>query len=152
MGKEPKQLRRGKAFHKEVQSDWEATAEGDIDTESAVTKPSGRSGRIDIFVVADDDIAAVVEIKASDWDRMTDKAVARNVRRQIRQIWSYIEPKLEEGATVCPGVIFQARPASAERLVLIEHLFEEEGISVVWEDETIDERKARSETDPGPPV
>ena len=31
-------------------------------------------------------LTAVVEVKCSDWDRMADRAVKRNVRRQIKQI------------------------------------------------------------------
>lgn len=45
---------------------------------------------------------------------------------------------------VSPGVIIPARPNSMERLELIEVLFEESGISVVWYDESIDERRGRS--------
>ncbi len=82
---------------------------------------------------------------------MTDEAVRRNVRRQIRQVWSYIESQIVEGEyvedgehkDVCPGIIFPKRPKDGERMKLIEEMFEEEGIPVVWHDETIEERKAR---------
>ena len=73
---------------------------------------------------------------------MTPQAVRRNVKRQARQIWRYIElqPTLDG---ICPGIVFPKRPSDRERLELIEHLFEEEGIPVVWEDEPTAERKAR---------
>ena len=73
---------------------------------------------------------------------MTPQAVRRNVKRQARQIWGYIElqPTLDG---ICPGIVFPRRPRDPERLELIEHLFEEEGIPVVWEDESTAERKAR---------
>ena len=45
---EPTQLRRGKEFHKKMQADWLSTAEGEILIEKAITKPTGRIGRIDI--------------------------------------------------------------------------------------------------------
>jgi hypothetical protein len=145
MGSEPSQLKHGRAFHKEVQADWLNTAEGRIRTEKGITKPSGRKGRIDIFV--DDDgnkMVAVAEVKASDWDKMTEEAVLRNVKRQVKQIWDYIDSQLADRKEVCPGVIFPHMPEDKERMKLIEQLFEDEGIPVVWRDETIEERKARS--------
>lgn len=143
MGKEPRRLRRGKAFHKRIQSDWEQNAEGAVASEKTIQKPSGRAGRIDVIVEAGEDLVAVIEIKASDWDRMTVAALRRNVQRQVRQVWDYIRSQLEKGTDVCPGVVFPRRPQDGERLRMIEELFEEEGIPVVWEDESIEERKAR---------
>ncbi|UCE62086.1 MAG: hypothetical protein JSU63_10305 [Phycisphaerales bacterium] len=139
---EPKRLREGKAFHKKVQADWEADAEGNVEVEKTVKKDGG-TGRLDVFVSDDgSEVRAIVEIKHSDWDKMTPQAVRRNVRRQARQIWKYIElqPTFDG---ICPGIVFPKRPADTERLKLIEHLFEEEGIPVVWEEESTAERKAR---------
>ena len=64
---------------------------------------------------------------------------------------SYIESQIldgqyvkdGEGKDVCPGIIFPKRPKDRERMELIENIFEEEGIPVVWHDETIEERKMR---------
>lgn len=143
--KEPKRLRRGKEFHKKIQADWINTAEGQVLIEKAVNKPTGRKGRIDIFVSdAGDKMVALAEVKASDWDKMTDSAVRRNVKRQIKQIWDYIDSQLVKQKDVSPGVIFPERPKDKTRMRLIEDMFEEEGIPVVWQDETIEERKARS--------
>jgi Holliday junction resolvase-like predicted endonuclease len=145
--KEPYSLRQGKAFHKKLQADWLGTAEGRILTEKAITKSTGRKGRIDIFV--DDDggkLVAVVEVKNSNWDKMTEKAVSRNVRRQVKQIWDYIDSQLAKVKEVSPGIIFPHRPKDKARMELIEHMFEQEGIPVVWQDETMEERKERSET------
>jgi len=115
-----------------------------------VLKPNGRWGRIDIHADAEcDDHVAVVEAKATDWDSMTDSAVRRNVRRQARQVWGYIESQLVEGRTVSPGVVFPEQPRVAARLRLVETMFEAEGIAVVWCNETIEERKARSREDAG---
>lgn len=100
---------------------------------------------MDIFVKSDEaGLVAVVEIKASDWDRMTVNAVRKNAARQASQIWDYIESELDLGNSVSPGVIFRRRPSKLGRLNLIEELFEDKGISVVWEDESISERKSRS--------
>jgi len=140
--REPEPLRRGKAFHKKVQADWHAGAEGDVESERHVVKPSGRRGRIDVFADGGE-TKGLVEIKATDWDRMTDRAVRRNVRRQIRQVWSYIEGQPDAADGVCPGIVFPRRPEDPERMKLIEELFLDDGIPVVWEDETVEERRAR---------
>jgi len=139
---EPKHLRHGKEVHKRIQKEWHKSAEGSIISEKAVTKPSGRKGRMDIFVVSDETLVAVAEIKCSKWDTMTLVAVRRNVRRQARQIWDYIESQLGLGKDVSPGVIFPKLPKDTSRMQLVERLFNEEGIAVVWEDETATKRKA----------
>ncbi|MEE9555363.1 MAG: hypothetical protein V3W18_13830 [candidate division Zixibacteria bacterium] len=143
--REPENLRRGKAFHRMIQAAWKREAEGTVASERAILKSSGRKGRVDIFVNDDlhDGVVAIVEIKASNWDRMTDKAVRRNVSRQIKQVWDYIESQIikceyvptGEGKSVCPGIIFPQQPRDKVRQVWIENKFEEEGIVVVWHDE-----------------
>ena len=75
---------------------------------------------------------------------MTDSAVRRNVKRQIKQIWDYIESQLSEKKEVSPGIIFPKRPKDKERMKLIEDMFEGKGIPVIWQDETKEERKTRS--------
>ena len=141
---EPIRLRRGKAFHRRVQADWAATATGEVRPEKTVTRRSGRKGRVDVFVRSEEDIVALVEVKATDWDAMTPAAVRRNVRRQARQVWSYVETQLDLKKDVCPGIVFPRRPRVSGRLQLIESLFDEEALAVVWEDETREERKARA--------
>ena len=141
---EPKPLRWGKEFHKKVQKVWLKSANGEVMTEKSMTKSNGRKGRMDIFVKSDETLAAVIEIKGSNWDAMSQTAIRRNVRHQARQIWDYIDSQLASGRDVSPGIIFPERPKDSGRMNLIEKLFEEEGISVAWEDESIVERKARS--------
>jgi hypothetical protein len=144
-------LQRGRTFQRSVQADWLENARGDVRVEKSITKPSGRRGRIDVFVDAGDALVAVAEIKASGWDRMTIVAVRRNVLRHARQVWDYIESQLAAGKEVSPGVVFSKRPTSARRLELVEALFEERGIAVVWQDESIDERRARAGLPSTPP-
>ncbi len=143
-GTEPERLVRGKQFHKQVQADWLENAEGEVRAEEPTVKPSGRPGRMDVFVVASEDLVAIAEIKSSDWDAMTEKAVRRNAKRYARQLWTYIDSQVARTLDVCPGVVFPARPSKPGRLEFVEQLFEEEGIPVVWEDESIDDRKARA--------
>ena len=145
MSVEPFALIRGKAFHKLVQKEWETEAEGDVKCEKHIRKPSGRRGRVDIFVDDDDPESsiAVVEIKATDWDQIKQENINRNIKRQIRQIWSYIESQIlngkytDDGAhkDVCPGIIFPHAPKDATRKEMIETEFEAYGIVVVWHDE-----------------
>lgn len=138
---EPANLVRGKKFHRTVQEEWLRDADGPVFIEHGTTKPNGRRGRMDVYVSPDEGPVAVCEIKASDWDAMTERNVKRNVRRQIKQIWDYIETELEK-ANVSAGIIFPRRPTIPGRLKQIEDLFNDEGIQVVWQDETIGERKA----------
>lgn len=86
MGKEPRQLKEGKKFHRKVQGDWVTNAAGEIFVEKSIVKPNGRGGRIDVHVSPDDEMVAIVEIKASDWDKMTERNIRRNIKRQSRQI------------------------------------------------------------------
>ncbi len=150
---EPIQLRRGKAFHKLIQSEWRREAEGEVHVERRIVKFGGRTGRVDVFVNDDDPkgSVAIVEVKATDWDRIKDQNIRRNVKRQIRQIWSYIESQILNGRYVpsgehkgvCPGIIFPKRPKDSQRMKRIEEMFLEEGIPVVWHDETIEECRGR---------
>jgi hypothetical protein len=154
MRSEPLPLRRGKAFHKLIQAEWEREAQGKVTSEEPVTKPTGRRGRVDVFIDDDDPKApiAVIEIKATDWERIKPQNVRRNVKRQIRQIYSYVESQILEGEyvkggkgkDVCPGIIFPKRPLDQALLEMIEELFFKACIQVVWHDETMEECKSRN--------
>jgi len=143
--REPDPLRRGKRFHKFIQEEWLRTAkDGQPRPERSIKKLSGRRGRVDILVEELGDFVSVVEIKASDWDKMREVNVVRNARRQIRQIWSYVEAELElYDKQVSPGVISPKQPRDPERLRLIESLFNQEGIQVVWHDEKVEHVQIR---------
>lgn len=149
MAREPRVLVRGKRFHRTVQAEWLRTAQGRVSVETGVRKLSGQRGRMDVFVDGDDTLVAIGEIKASSWDRMTATVIRRNILRQARQVWDYVESQLAEGREVSPGIIFPRRPTSIRRLKLIEDLFEERGITVVWQDETLAQRRARARLMPG---
>jgi hypothetical protein len=74
---------------------------------------------------------------------MAPKAVRRNAKRYARQLWDYIEAEIEDGFQVSPGIVFPTKPKTDGRLAEIERLFEDDGIPVVWESETVEERGAR---------
>ena len=147
MSKEPIALLRGKEFHKLIQKEWEEEAEGDITRERHIIKKNGRKGRVDIFVNDDDPKSpiAIVEIKATNWDKILEKNINRNIRRQIKQIWDYIESQILDGKftengehkDVCPGIIFPHMPKDKTLKQKIENDFEEYGITAVWHDEEI---------------
>lgn len=141
---EPARLRRGKAFHRLIQDEW-GTDRRTRDVafrEFSIIKPDGRRGRIDILIDEGEDWVAVVEVKASDWDAMKGENLRRNARRQIRQIWNYIESQLKpnddgsiDGRQVSPGIIFPKAPRKLGRRDTVEALFNEDGIQVVWHNE-----------------
>jgi len=85
MTNEPSRLRRGKEFHKLIQDEWEREAQGDIISERHIIKPNGRRGRIDIFVNDDDpeSSVAIVEIKATDWDKIAPKIGRASCRERV---------------------------------------------------------------------
>lgn len=146
MSREPIILKKGKRFHKLIQDEWVATTnDGLAISEKYIKRIDGRKGRVDILVEELGDYVSVIEIKATDWDRIKPENVKRNIRRQIRQIWRYIDSQLEVySMEVCPGIIFPKLPENSELLELVEDTFNAEGIQVVWHDETIEQVKERN--------
>ncbi|MCO6437325.1 MAG: hypothetical protein J5J06_09590 [Phycisphaerae bacterium] len=58
---EPQQLRSGKAFHRHMQANWKAQAQGDVAIEKATKMLRGKAGRMDVFVTVDgSEVRAIV--------------------------------------------------------------------------------------------
>jgi hypothetical protein len=133
-------LKKGRQFHKKIQKSWGKDAQGKVKPEKPCVKPSGKKGRMDIHVEVQNEakLVSCVEIKNTNWDQIEEKRIRVYVNKHISQVWDYIESELERGKEVSPGIIFPKRPKSKEKMVLIENLFEEAGIPVVWDDETIE--------------
>ena len=137
---EPEILRKGKEFHKLVQSDWKRTAEGNIQCEHTIdllkrTKKTKhvRKGRMDLFVNEIGDYISLVEIKSTDWDKIPEKNIMRLVSRHRRQVWNYIEKYLDgDGVEVCAGMIYPTAPKREGVKERIESYLEDYGIPVVW--------------------
>jgi hypothetical protein len=140
MTQEPSILKKGKQFHKQVQEEWSKTAAGHVKIEEGVSKSDKRKGRADIFVdEIGDDLVSIVEIKNTDWDKIKPENIRRNVKRQARQIWDYIEFQTDsKGRSVSPGIIFPKIPKDPEKMKLIESILEGECVQVVWENESIE--------------
>jgi len=138
--KEPKQLQRGKIFQREVQEDWAKTAQGRINVECTIplqqsAKNSVRPRRVRMDILVDDlgDQVAVVEIKATDWDRIIPRNITKNLGAHRRQIYKYIEEYLDgEGIDVCPGLIYPSAPAKPGLKERIEEYLGDYGIAVAW--------------------
>ena len=141
---EPEILRRGKAFHKRVQADWEKTARGGkIKPEhtiplSLLRKKANRkkSGRLDIFVGEMGDFVSIVEIKSTDWDKVKKKNRRKLLGSHRRQVWKYIEEYLDViKIDVCPGIIYPTAPDTPGLKEMVEAHLNDYGLQVVWYDD-----------------
>lgn len=141
---EPEILRRGKAFHKRIQKDWERTAkDGKIIVEhfiplSIISKnlKKKKSGRLDIFVDDISDFVSIVEIKSTDWDKVKEKNRKKLLGSHRRQVWHYIEEYLDvKKIDVCPGIIYPKPPKTAGLREMIEKYLNKYGLQVVWYDD-----------------
>lgn len=138
---EPEGLRRGKAFHKKVQSDWDLNIkDGHPNKEYTISLQQNQSrlkhikrGRLDIFVNELGEFVSVIEIKSTDWDKIKPKKVRKLLASHRRQIWNYISKYLDdEKIDICPGIIYPNVPISNELRECIEEYLNSYSIQVVW--------------------
>jgi hypothetical protein len=141
---EPEILRRGKDFHKRVQEDWKNTARGgQVNLEHTIllsllrNKTKRRkSGRLDILVDEMSDFVSVVEIKATDWDKVKVKNRKKLLGSHRRQVYKYIEEYLDViKIDVCPGIIYPTAPDTPGLKVMIEEYLNDYGLQAVWYDD-----------------
>ena len=143
MGRQPAQLRRGRAFEKRVQEDWKRTAQGDPEIENRIPLLEGltrkgrrKHGRMDIFLNDVGDLVVVVEIKATDWDRIPPKNALRNLGSHRRQVWKYIDKYLDGNEVdVCAGIIYPSAPKTPGLRKRVEEYHGSYGLQVVWYDD-----------------
>lgn len=144
-------LRRGIAFHHRVQTAFLTGLMGtDAAPERVLTLVTGRTGRVDLFVIPqlDERMAVVVEIKNTDWDALDEHRVRPNIRRHIRQLQNYLDT-LAEGLdtgladetlpiwdSIDGALLYPARPVKNGRAQLVETLSEDEALMIVFFDET----------------
>jgi Holliday junction resolvase-like predicted endonuclease len=127
-------LKRGRRFETWERAQWAAEDSEKIVTEAS-TQWKGKRGRIDLLLLNDEeDYAVVVELKATDWDKMAAYRVRPNALRHARQIWRYIEARLEE-SSVIPALVYLSSPRTTGRKEEVEAILNEQGIQVVWRDD-----------------
>ena len=115
---EPLNLKRGKQFQKEVQSDFNLkNKSGVICIEKNVSFKKmndikQKSGRIDLFFYEDsEDFVTIIEIKATDWDRIKDKNIKKNLYRHSKQLFNYIDKYIDvDKKDVSHGIIYPFPP------------------------------------------
>lgn len=126
-----KRAARGRLFETWERSKW--TKPGHTGKEDeAPTTWQGKRGRIDLRLIEKEDgYSVVVEIKATDWDRMAPHRIRPNVLRHARQLWRYIEAELIEQSVV-PAIVYPCEPEAPGRKEEIEAILNERLIQVVW--------------------
>ena len=111
---EPSALVRGKQFEKRVKKDWKNSADGIMLMEHTINLSLKseigsrvKRGRLDILVSELGDFISIVEIKATNWDRIKPVNITKNLGSHQRQIWKYIKEFTDiEKTDVCAGVIY----------------------------------------------
>ena len=95
---EPSQLRRGKEFQKIVQADYQKNSKGGgVGIEEFVSfkdmdGTKKKSGRMDIIIHdSSENYVMIIEIKATDWDKIKSKNIKRNLYRHNKQLYTYID-------------------------------------------------------------
>ena len=123
-------VRRGREFEKWERSHWTDKEHKGTEFEAPV-QCKGKRGRIDIRLDSGEGYSVVVEIKATDWDKMLPHRVRPNALRHARQIWRYIEAELLE-QDAQPALIYPTAPKTLGRREEVETALNERGIQVVW--------------------
>lgn len=139
---EPTQLKRGKVFQKTVQADYlDNTKDGKAEREFHLKleqlpakKDKIQTGRADILITEKgDDFVSILEIKATDWDRIKPKNIKRNLASHHRQIMKYIDKYLMiDKLDVCTGIIYPKPPRCPKLRQEIETYLEERGTPAYW--------------------
>ena len=130
LGKEPVLLKNGKIFQKVVQSDYKVNSiGGDVGIEEHVSFDDlpdikKRNGRIDIIIHdVSDDYVMIIEIKATDWDKINQKNIKRNLYKHGKQLFNYIDKFVNvDNKNVGLGVIYPVPPKTEGLKEFIENI------------------------------
>lgn len=131
-------VRLGRLFETWERSKWNRPGHEGKKAE-APTAWKGKGGRIDLRLMLDDGEghSVVVEMKASNWDKMAPHRVRPNALRHARQLWRYIHAELK-GGPVSPAIIYPVEPQTPGRREEIETVLRERSIQVVWRELDLD--------------
>ncbi len=160
MRREPDLLRLGKWFGAKVAKEYGVEL-GDVAIETEVGAPRGhgtarwdpsgvrvdrhagdpwRRGRLDVLLKGHDDgrpFEVVLEVKNTGWDAVAGRRVSPTLGRHRRQVWGYLEPKLErvdagEVAWVQAALVYPHRPSRPGLREQIEASLGDYSITVLW--------------------
>lgn len=129
-----KRIGRGRKFEEWERSHWNDKLNSAAEFEAS-TDWQGKRGRVDIRLSLDEDgQTVIVEIKATDWDKIKENRVRANALRHANQIWRYIEAHLNP-SDVVPAIVYPSPPKMLGRKGQLEEILNERGIQVVWREE-----------------
>lgn len=129
-----RRVQRGRKFEEWERSHWNSKLNSAREFE-APTKWDGKGGRVDIRLKLEEDGSIViVEIKATNWDKIKESGVRSTSLRHSRQIWRYIEAHLTP-LDVIPAIVYPSPPTTPGRKEEVEEILNERGIQVVWREE-----------------
>jgi len=137
---DPARLAAGKRFQAIVQEDFaKNTRDGKALAEvrmsfAALENVRQKSGRADILITELGDFVTILEIKATDWDRIKPANIKRNLYRHQRQLFRYVDKHVQVDETdVCLGIIYPKPPETAGRRQFIESYLEDNyGVPAYW--------------------
>lgn len=107
-------ISRGRRFEEWEKAYW---PEGQIEQPEfeAPANWKGKRGRVDIRIdIPKDNNVVVIEIKASDWDKMKAHRVRPNALRHANQVWRYIEAYVSPRAVI-PALVYPSAPKTPGR-------------------------------------
>ena len=133
-----KRVQRGREFEKEERTHWVGNESEQVRFEAPI-RWKGKRGRIDIRLAdVKERYIIVIELKATEWDRMLPHRVRPNALRHARQIWRYIEGEFQQAQDdihldgILPAIVYPAVPKTPGRREEVETILNEQGIQVVW--------------------
>lgn len=129
-----KNVGRGRKFEEWERSQWNSGVNTAAEFE-AFTQWEGKRGRVDIRLrLEEDGHTVIVEIKATNWDRLKEHRVRPTALRHARQIWRYIEDHLSP-LDVIPAIVYPSPPKKPGRKEEIEEILNDRLIQVIWREE-----------------
>lgn len=77
---------------------------------------------MDIFINEDsDNFVTIIEIKGTNWDKIKEKNIKRNLYMHSKQLYNYIDKYMEiNKLNVCPAVIYPKPPVKKRLREFIE--------------------------------
>ena len=127
-------VQRGRKFEEWERSQWTGYVNSAAEFEAA-TQWKGKHGRVDIRLnLQEDGNVVIVEIKATNWDKLKKHRIRPTALQHARQIWRYIEDHLSP-LSVIPAIVYPAPPTTPGIKEQVDEILEERGIQVVWREE-----------------